>query len=134
MLTNEEIAENMLNDIGAYRENIKEIIVGHLKDSTNTRIYWDAWFRGAVGKQLEDAERGVVFQGHLSKSGLFLAKLGIMSVITDRGGIDIKCIDDVVSFKEDFGLTFIPPKLRDDEVAKKVFNTIAIDKLSELMD
>jgi len=27
MLTNEEIVERMLSDIGAYRENIKEIII-----------------------------------------------------------------------------------------------------------
>ena len=62
MLTNEEIAENMLSDIQAYRENIKEIIIGRLMDSSCQRTYWDAWFRGAKGKDLEDADEGKVYK------------------------------------------------------------------------
>jgi len=62
MLTNEEIAENMLSDIQAYRENIKEIIIGRLMDSSCQRTYWDAWFRGAKGKDLENADKGKVYK------------------------------------------------------------------------
>ena len=61
MLTNEQIANAMLSDIQAYQENIKEIIIGRLMDSTHQRTYWDAWFRGAKGKDLENAEKGIVY-------------------------------------------------------------------------
>jgi len=61
MLSNEEIADKLLSDIKAYEENIKEIIVGRLMDSSNQRIYWGAWFRGAKGKDLEDADRGKIY-------------------------------------------------------------------------
>lgn len=134
MVTNEEIAEKMLSDIEAYRENIKEIIIGRLMDSSHVKVYWDAWFRGATGKDLEAAERGVVYQGRLSRSELYLAKLGILLALTDQGIVDIQRIDDVENFREDFGLTFTPPRLESDEEAKRVFQTIAVDKLSELMD
>jgi hypothetical protein len=30
-------------------------------DSTHSRIYWDAWFRGATGKDLEDADKGIPY-------------------------------------------------------------------------
>jgi predicted transcriptional regulator len=62
MLSNEEIAENMLNDLQAYREYVKEFIIGRLMDSTYRRVYWDAWFRGATGKDLENAGRGKVYK------------------------------------------------------------------------
>ena len=62
MLTNEQIADNMLNDIDAYKENIKDLIMSRLMDSTNDKIYWDAWFRGADGKALEDAEKGIIYK------------------------------------------------------------------------
>lgn len=62
MLSNEEIAENMLSDLGAYRDNIKELIVGRLMDSTHQRVYWDAWFRGADDKDLENADRGKIYK------------------------------------------------------------------------
>jgi hypothetical protein len=61
MLTNEEIADHLLSDMEAYKEFVREIITGRLMDSTNTRVYWDAWFRGAEGKNLEDAQKGVVY-------------------------------------------------------------------------
>lgn len=63
MLTNDQIAEHLLNDLNAYRENIKDIIVGRLMDSSRQRVYWDAWFRGAEGKDLEDADKGVIYKG-----------------------------------------------------------------------
>lgn len=61
MLSNDVIAENLLSDIYSYRENIKEIIISRLMDSTHSRIYWDAWFRGATGKDLEDADKGIPY-------------------------------------------------------------------------
>lgn len=61
MLSNDQIAEHLLSDLEAYRENIKEIIIGKLMDSSCQRIYWDAWFRGATGKDLEAADRGVIY-------------------------------------------------------------------------
>ena len=63
MLTSEQIADDMLSDIEAYKENIKEIIVGKLRDSSCAKTYWDAWFRGAKGKDLEAADRGIVYKG-----------------------------------------------------------------------
>ena len=62
MLSNERIAEHLLSDMNAYRENIKEIIIGRLMDSSNQRTYWDAWFRGAEGKDLENADKGLIFK------------------------------------------------------------------------
>ena len=62
MLSNEEIAENMLSDLQAYIENIKELIIGRLMDSACRRVYWDAWFRGATGKDLENADRGKIYK------------------------------------------------------------------------
>ena len=61
MLTNEQIADNLLSDIDAYKENIRELIIGRLMDSTNEKVYWDAWFRGAEGKDLEDADNDIVY-------------------------------------------------------------------------
>ena len=66
MLTNEEIADKLLSDIFSYKDNIKEIIIGRLMDSANQRIYWDAWFRGAIGKDLENAENGKIFDDSMN--------------------------------------------------------------------
>ncbi len=62
MLTNNEIAENMLNDIDAYRDNIKDIIIARLTDCYRQKVYWDAWYRGAKGKELERADEGKVYE------------------------------------------------------------------------
>lgn len=62
MITNEEIAGHMLSDIQAYEEYVKEIIISRLKDSSHQRTYWDAWFRGAKGQDLENADRGIIFK------------------------------------------------------------------------
>lgn len=62
MLSNEQIADFLLSDIRAYKENIREILIGRLMDSSNAKIYWDAWFRGAEGKDLEDADKGIVYK------------------------------------------------------------------------
>jgi len=62
MLSNEEIADHLLSDMEAYKEYVREIIIGRLMDSSTQRIYWDAWFRGAENKDLEKAEKGIVFK------------------------------------------------------------------------
>lgn len=62
MLTNEQIADNLLSDIESYKENIREIIIGRLMDSSCQRTYWDAWFRGATGKDLENADKGIIYK------------------------------------------------------------------------
>lgn len=64
MLTNEEIADNLLSDISSYKDEIKEIIISRLMDSANQRIYWDAWFRGATGRDLENAMKGKIFEDY----------------------------------------------------------------------
>lgn len=61
MLTNEEIADNLLSDLDAYRDNIRDIIIGRLMDSSAERTSWDAWFRGATGEALELAKKCVVY-------------------------------------------------------------------------
>lgn len=132
MLTNEKIAEFMLSDIEAYRENIKEIIIGRLMDSSNQRIYWDAWFRGATGKQLEDAEKGIVYQGRLPKLELYLAKLGICIGIGKGGKKVIQKIYTPEAFQEEWGLTFTPPLLSSDDEAKEIYKTITLSRLTSL--
>ena len=67
MLSNETIADYMLSDIEAYKENIKDIIVANLMSSNHQRIYWDAWFRGATGKDLERAERGIIYKAPIKE-------------------------------------------------------------------
>lgn len=62
MLSNEDIVDKILSDISAYKEEIKEIIIGRLMDCSNQRTYWDAWFRGATGKDLEDAMIGKIYK------------------------------------------------------------------------
>jgi hypothetical protein len=61
MLTNGQIADHLLGDMDSYEDFVKEIIVGRLMDSSHKRIYWDAWFRGAKGKDLEKADKGVIY-------------------------------------------------------------------------
>lgn len=61
MLTNEEIADALLSDMQAYTDNIREIIIGRMQDSTSQKVYWDAWFRGAKGEDLEKADAGQVY-------------------------------------------------------------------------
>jgi hypothetical protein len=68
MLTNEAIAEHLLSDLYSYKENIKELIVVSLMDSTHRRIYWDAWFRGATGVDLENADKGIPYIPHTQTS------------------------------------------------------------------
>ena len=62
MLKSNEIADNMLNDMQAYKENIKDIIIRSLDSSPYDKAYWDAWFRGAKGKELEHADNGKIYK------------------------------------------------------------------------
>lgn len=60
-LTNTQIAEKLLSDVDTYNEYIKNLIVGGLSTSPNESVYWDAWYRGARGEDLEKAEKGIVY-------------------------------------------------------------------------
>jgi len=62
ILTSEQIADNLLSDINSYSENIKDMIVRLLEKQPNSKNYWDAWFRGAENKELEKAEKGVIYK------------------------------------------------------------------------
>jgi hypothetical protein len=62
-LGNDEIAEHLLSDKAAYGEFMKEYLSEYLDKHSDKSIYWDAWFRGARGKDLEDADKGKVFKG-----------------------------------------------------------------------
>lgn len=129
MLTNEEIADCMLSDIQAYKENIREIIIGRLMDSTAQRVYWDAWFRGADGKDLEDADRGVVYP---NRRFIYLAKLGIIESTNENGEYAVQRIDCPEEIKEEFGLSFLPPLLDSDEEAVSIFKSLTHDQLDRL--
>jgi hypothetical protein len=59
-LTSEEITKKLFSDLYSYQEFIETMVTDHLENSKNSeKIYWDAWFRGAEGKELEDADRGI---------------------------------------------------------------------------
>jgi hypothetical protein len=60
-LTPEQIAEHLLSDPQAYNEFIKGMLIKHLETPTSEKIYWDAWFRGATGNDLVEADSGKVF-------------------------------------------------------------------------
>jgi hypothetical protein len=45
---------------------VKNNIVKHLENNQDDKIYWDAWFRGADGKELEDADKGIKYKCELS--------------------------------------------------------------------
>ena len=61
-LTTEQIVENLLSDMSAYKENIQEMLIKLINTEPKTKIYWDAWFRGAENLELENADRGEVFE------------------------------------------------------------------------
>ena len=64
-MTTEEIEKHLLSDLQAYTEFIEKMLTKHLDNNTNDRIYWDAWFNGATGKDLEDADGGKVFETNI---------------------------------------------------------------------
>ena len=53
----------MLTDLDSYGEYIEEWMEEHLERHPDKRISWSAWFEGAHGKALEDADRGIEFNG-----------------------------------------------------------------------
>jgi hypothetical protein len=56
-----QIAKNLLSDTNAYYEFILKMVTNHLMNNPDEKIYWDAWFNGAVNKDLEDADKGVPY-------------------------------------------------------------------------
>ena len=60
-LTPEEVANHLLSDINSYKDNILKMLVTHLTSNETDQIYWDAWFRGATGKALVDADNGMKY-------------------------------------------------------------------------
>jgi len=61
-LTAKEITEHLFSDRYSYDEFLKEYIEEMLKSDSSRRVYWDAWFRGATSKDLENAEKGKTFK------------------------------------------------------------------------
>jgi hypothetical protein len=61
MLSNEQIAKNLMSDLHSYDEFIVSLIIDGLKSNEGKRIYWDAWFRGAESKDLENADAGKIY-------------------------------------------------------------------------
>ena len=61
MLENVDIAKKLMSDVYSYDEFIISLIIDGLKSNEGKKIYWDAWFRGAKGKDLELADKGVVY-------------------------------------------------------------------------
>lgn len=57
-LTSKQIAEHLLTDSYSYEDTIKGMLIKHLESLKSERVYWDTWFRGAEGKDLEDADKG----------------------------------------------------------------------------
>ena len=60
MLTKTQIAEHMLSDVQAYKDYIINIFNNGFKPSD--LVYWSAWFEGAEGIDLENADRGIEFK------------------------------------------------------------------------
>lgn len=77
-LTTENIADCLLSDLYSYSEDIDSLVakspfdvslklqlVIALDENVSSQIYYDAWFRGADGKALDNADNGVRFKGEL---------------------------------------------------------------------
>lgn len=64
-LTKREILELMFTDVTTYKEDIIELAMNDSKSEKEswTLNYWDAWFRGATGQDLERAEKGIIYKG-----------------------------------------------------------------------
>lgn len=56
------IANCLLSDMSAYQDKVTNIIAIFLEDNPDSKSYWDAWFRGANGKDLENAEKGIIYK------------------------------------------------------------------------
>ena len=95
MLSNEQIADFLLSDIPAYKEYIREILIGRLMDSSNARTYWDAWFRGAEWEDLERAEKGIIYK-KFANGGDIKSTTGLKKLDAKRFGqaVDYIYYDD----------------------------------------
>ena len=62
----------------------------------------------------------------MKKRIILLAQYGIIESTNELGENDIQRIDDVIEFKENFKLNFIPPLLKNDQEAKIIFKTLKI--------
>jgi len=63
MLSNDEIIEHLYSDFEANKESISHMLLGVLQSESTSRVYWDAYFRGATGQDLERAEKGIIYKG-----------------------------------------------------------------------
>ena len=61
-MTPKEIAKHLMSDPQAYNEFIERMLESHLKANELTKTYWSAWFEGAEGKDLENADAGIPFE------------------------------------------------------------------------
>jgi len=61
-LTPNGVAKYLMSDPQAYNEFIEIMLVKHLQMNDADRIYWSAWFEGAKGKDLENADDGIPFE------------------------------------------------------------------------
>lgn len=61
-LTCEEITEHLFSD-ETYTEDLKKMVCGVLMSQSQSKVYWDAWFRGAKNKDLENADKGLIYKG-----------------------------------------------------------------------
>lgn len=61
MLSKKQIIEAMFTDLDAYKEYMEEWLEEHLERHPEKVISWSAWFEGATGKDLEDADRGIPY-------------------------------------------------------------------------
>lgn len=113
MLTNEQIANHLLDDMVSYKEDVKALILSRLMDSTNSKVYWDAFFRGAEDEDLEAASKGVVFEG---KKELITSDL---VDLFDRVGISSPSnFDTILDFVyEDVEVAADPTKWTSEDVA-----------------
>ena len=63
MLSNDEIIEHLYSDFEANKESIAHMLLGVLQSESTSKVYWDAYFRGATGQDLERAEKGIIYKG-----------------------------------------------------------------------
>jgi hypothetical protein len=63
MLSNDEIIEHLYSDFEANKESISYMLLEVLQSENTSKVYWDAYFRGATGQDLERAEKGIIYKG-----------------------------------------------------------------------
>ena len=63
MLSNDEIIEHLYSDFEANKESISYMLLEVLQSESTSKVYWDAYFKGATGQDLERAEKGIIYKG-----------------------------------------------------------------------